>query len=92
MGYNVPTYMETQIQEGLAAETIASCYRQERAGKAARPSYMLRPKIYRDGNEWCALLGDDIQVGVCGFGNSPKHAYEAFDRAWVEQISTEQKG
>lgn len=34
-------------------------------------------KPYKDGNQWCYLYGDDIQSGICGFGNTIKEA--AFD-------------
>ena len=47
-----------------------------------RPFMLLRPKMYLDGNRWCALYGDDIQIGVCGFGDTPEKAAEAFDFAW----------
>lgn len=26
---------------------------------------------YRDGNQWCALYGEDLQTGIAGFGNTP---------------------
>ncbi len=32
------------------------------------PSFMYRPKIFIDGNQWCALYGDNLQDGVFGFG------------------------
>lgn len=47
-----------------------------------RPSVLYRPVIYRDGNQWCALYGPDIAIGVCGFGDTPAAAADAFDRAW----------
>lgn len=50
------------------------------------PHVVLKPKIYKDGNEWCVLLGDDIMEGICGFGKSPKAACEAFDKAWKEEL------
>lgn len=31
----------------------------------------LGAKIYKDGNEWCCLLGSNIQEGITGFGKSP---------------------
>lgn len=46
------------------------------------PHVIYKPKIYPDGNQWCALLGDDIQSGVCGFGDTPAKAMHAFDLAW----------
>lgn len=47
-----------------------------------RPSVLFRPKLSRDGNQWCALYGDNIQSGVAGFGNSPEKAMAAFDDNW----------
>lgn len=46
------------------------------------PSVIYGPKIFKDGDEWCALHGENIQVGVAGFGKSPKLACAAFDAAW----------
>lgn len=51
-----------------------------------RPCVLHRPKISRDGDQWCALLGDDLQIGVSGFGDSPEKAMLAFDKAWYENI------
>ena len=45
------------------------------------PIKMLAPKISKDGNLWCCLLGDDIQTGICGFGATPNKAMLAFGRA-----------
>ena len=49
------------------------------------PSVLYRPKLFIDGNQWCALYGDNLQDGVAGFGDSPKEAMNAFDRAWDER-------
>lgn len=27
-------------------------------------------KPYKDGNQWCFLYGDNIQDGICGFGDT----------------------
>lgn len=32
--------------------------------------------LSRDGNQWCALMGDNLQVGVAGFGDTLKEALE----------------
>lgn len=48
----------------------------------ARPSVVFRPKVFVDGNHWCALYGENLQEGVCGFGDSPEAACAAFDKAW----------
>jgi hypothetical protein len=52
-----------------------------------RPSYLFRPRLSIDGNQWCALYGDNLQDGVAGFGDSPSLAMEAFDKAWIETLS-----
>lgn len=26
---------------------------------------------FKDGNQWCALYGEDLQAGIAGFGNTP---------------------
>lgn len=48
-----------------------------------RPSNIYRPDIFRDGDQWCALMGRNIEDGVAGFGPTPEQAYFAFDRAWA---------
>ena len=35
-------------------------------------------KPYKDGDQWCVLLGDNIQEGICGFGNTIEDALYAF--------------
>ena len=51
-----------------------------------RPSMLYKPKLSIDGNQWCALYGDNLQDGVAGFGDSPDAAYRAFDNAWYEKV------
>lgn len=51
------------------------------------PSAVYRPKISIDGNQWCALYGDDLQNGVCGFGDSPADAMRDFDKAWDTKLA-----
>jgi len=46
------------------------------------PSAIYKPKIYIDGDKWCALYGENIQDGVCGFGDTPEKAMHEFDRNW----------
>ena len=55
-----------------------------RASFLARPSVMLGIKPYPDGNEWCALYGENIMTGVYGFGDSPDEAMLAFDKEWYK--------
>ena len=52
-----------------------------------RPSVMYRPRIFMEGNSWCALYGENIQDGVAGFGDSPEAAMADFDAAWQKSLS-----
>lgn len=54
------------------------------AAKLSTPSAIYRPNLSMDGNQWCALYGENLQDGVAGFGDTPAKAMEAFDKAWVE--------
>ena len=49
------------------------------------PSAIYRPRIFMDGNKWCALYGENIQEGVAGFGDSPQEAMMDFDANWIKE-------
>lgn len=51
-----------------------------------RPSVLFRPKLSIDGNQWCALYGDNLQEGIAGFGNSPDQAMRSFDESWTAEL------
>lgn len=55
------------------------------AGEMGRPAVVFKPKIFPDGNMWCALLGDDLATGVAGFGKTPAEAATNFDTAFYKQ-------
>jgi hypothetical protein len=38
-------------------------------------------KVYRDGNQWCALMGEDLQQGIAGFGDTIPEALDNLQRA-----------
>jgi hypothetical protein len=52
------------------------------AEEAGAPHVLMRPKLSIDGNQWCALYGDNLQDGVTGFGDSPQKAMKDFDKNW----------
>jgi hypothetical protein len=58
------------------------------ASEIQRPAMLLKPKIYLDGDKWCALYGDNLQDGVAGFGDSPALAFEDFDKNWYSKNVT----
>ena len=59
---------------------------QQVAYEQMRPAVIFKPRLFPDGDQWCALLGEDLQVGVCGFGDSPADAMYAFDKEWTTKI------
>ena len=48
------------------------------------PSVVYKPKIFKDGDQWCALLGEDLMTGVVAFGSSPSEAVLRFDAEWYK--------
>ena len=50
-----------------------------------RPSVLFKPTLSADGDMWCALLGDNLQEGVAGFGETPAKAMYAFDDAFNKE-------
>lgn len=66
----------------------AACIEMQSAEEKCRPSYLYRPVLSRDGNQWYALMGANLHEGVAGFGASPAEAFLAFDAAWHEKIGS----
>lgn len=80
--------------QSMAANAI--CHAASMAGEAiqqaaychSEPSVLYRPSLSVDGNQWCALYGEDLQSGVAGFADSPAKAMEDFDKQWNTKIGT----
>jgi len=53
---------------------------------AVLPSVLYRPNLSVDGNQWCALYGENLQEGVAGFGDSPEKAMLAFNENWYKPL------
>jgi len=58
--------------------------------------YRVTVKIFLDGNQWGALVGENITVGVAGFGYSANEAMmeltkqmEIYHRNWEEFAEAE---
>ena len=69
------TYLEKQKEQSVSAEEVLA-----RAG--------LKP--YKDGNKWCILAGDNIQEGICGFGDTIDEALYEFLKEVID-LQKEQK-
>lgn len=89
-GCDVGQAFEAAFREAFAnADHHMACVAQEMAGAAhaqQRPSVLFRPAISVDGNQWCALYGDNLQDGVAGFGDSPAAAMDDFDAQWQQAL------
>ncbi|HKT52899.1 MAG TPA: hypothetical protein VJP88_00490, partial [Caulobacteraceae bacterium] len=64
-------------QKALITEAFVSA-----AHEMERPSVLYRPTIAANGDQWMVLLGENMQVGVVGFGETPAKAMAAFDQAF----------
>ena len=65
-------------EELLQQERIALIIEQEEYNLFV----MLKPKLLKDGDQWCCLYGDDLQVGIAGFGDTPYLAILDFNKQW----------
>lgn len=65
---------------------------QEAASMYMAPSVLFRPRLSIDGNQWCALYGDNLHDGVAGFGDSPADAMLNFDRNWGAKLPEAKTG
>lgn len=70
-------------EEGIRYNTLLM--EQDRAEFLRRPSVMLGLVPRKDGSKWSVVYGENIQEGVCGFGDTPDKAMDAFDRTWFGQ-------
>ena len=48
-------------------------------------SMILHPRVFRDGDQWSALYGDNLQEGIAGFGSTPAAAIADFDQEFKER-------
>ncbi len=58
------------------------------AWEYGEPSVLFRPNLKIDGDQWCALYGDNLQDGVAGFGDSPAKAMADFNKNWLKALET----
>ena len=73
---------DRQHHEALLHQSrISFAVEQEELGRFA----LLKPKIFKDGDKWCVLYGENIQVGIVGFGETPNKAIFAWNAEWNKQ-------
>lgn len=59
----------------------------DRLSELAAPHRWLKPKLFVDGNRWCALYGNNLQEGIAGFGPTPAEACANFDKAFRTDVA-----
>jgi hypothetical protein len=47
-----------------------------------KPHLIYGAKVFKDGDQYCCLYGENLQEGIAEFGNTPDLACENFDRLW----------
>lgn len=87
-GGDVGSILERAAYEKFDISFAVSIVQQEMvvaAQEMGRPAVVFKPTLSRDGNMWCALLGENIMEGVAGFGETPAAAMTAFDNAFYHE-------
>lgn len=56
-----------------------------------RPSAVYRPRLFLDGDQYCALYGEDLMNGCAGFGETADKAMWDFDKNWQQQNAPKQR-
>lgn len=77
--------INNQLYQAACYESNAAEAKYDAALEMKRPFYLLRPTMQRDGNQWCALYGENPQSGVAGFGDTPHAASVQFDIQWMNE-------
>lgn len=87
-GGDIGVAVEAALREAFSnADHRMQCVAENYAAAAfeqMRPSVLYRPALSIDGNQWCALYGEDLQAGVAGFGDTPALAMQDFDKQWSD--------
>lgn len=84
-GYQLALEIAEKFDISHAVEMVKYSY-QCAAAAQERPSVLYRPSLSFQGDQWCALYGEDIQSGVAGFGDTPSEAMAAFDDTWHSSV------
>jgi hypothetical protein len=75
--------MTSKFLDHIAARQRAELYCESHPGS---PSAMRSPKLFLKSGVWTALLGNNVQDGIAGFGSTVEAALRAFDRQYLETL------
>jgi len=90
----MPTYADPDAQNQLRRQTAAEMNMLVSGmidGKTTyvSPSQIMQPTVSLDGSMYCALSGENLAIGVCGFGKTAALALADYDRNFVHQSAPE---
>lgn len=88
VGADIGSAIESAIREMNISHCVSVALSGIHSAAASHeePSAIYRPKLFIDGNVWCALYGEDPQNGVAGFGKSPSLAMQDFNKNWYANL------
>lgn len=80
-----------RMMTGLNIDTsridhAAQCLAQEISAYHATFFSALKPKLFIDGDMWCALYGENLQEGIAGFGKTPAKALFEFEANMHKEV------
>lgn len=82
-GQNKEGHMIKPSSSLMAAVERAEIYFMGRPGS---PSAVRRPRLLFQSGKWTALLGDSMQNGIAGSGNTVEEALSAFDSHYLDAL------
>jgi hypothetical protein len=77
------TYLSTLIHYADMADRRAQSNEYEL--QIIRFAESLKVVPVKDGTQWCAMYGENLQVGIAGFGDTPFKAIEALRDEFYKQ-------
>lgn len=80
--------MEKQLSQMYEQNTNLLRAQTRLAEEAIKPHARYRPRLLQLNGVWCAVLGDvdDIDNAICGIGDTPSEALQAFDGVFTGQV------
>ena len=64
-------------------ETVSQRVELYAAAHPGSPSAVRRPRLFRKSGTWIALLGDNLEDGIIGYGDTIEAALHTFDARYL---------
>jgi hypothetical protein len=90
--YNEHFKIKTMTEERIDHMVLLHSERMRTANEQAEYNKfaMLKPKLQRDGDQWCVLFGRNLQEGIAGFGSTPHEAIMDWNSQWHRPCKNEE--